>query len=241
MQNYCFFLNYARKVCIFAKIVVLLQSILNTIPMKRLFPILLACLLPFMVQAQESIDNRLEPIMVDGLSSSDMYHTIVLDTLIPERLVTFAYVVRPSFDPEYALIYNRTKKKFIYSEVASSATNIWYSLSSKENYTVNRWELKADPNVAESIRVLLRTAIATAVAPKDGLGFMGGEDGTTYQFIADSYTAECWSPDSGNNAELVRVMDTVCQVVKTQDQTLLQALLLDINRLTEAYERYVCQ
>jgi hypothetical protein len=206
--------------------------------MKRLFPILLACLLPFIAQAQ---DNRLGPIMVYNISSLDIYHTIVLDTLIPERLVTFAYVVRPSFDPEYALLYSSTKKKYIYSEVASSATNIWYSLSSKENYTVNRWELKVDPKVAESIRVLLRTAIATAVAPKDGLGFMGGEDGTTYQFYADFYTAKCWSPDSGNNAELVRIMDAVCQAVKKQDSALLQALLPDINRLTEAYDKYVCQ
>ncbi len=207
--------------------------------MKRLLFIFFACLLSFMVQAQE---NRLGPIMVYNVSSPNIYHTIVLDTLIPEKVsVTFAYVVRPSFDPEYALVYNWYKKKFIYSEVVSSATNIWYSLNSNKNYTVNRWELKVDPKVAESIRVLLRTAIATAVAPKDGLGFMGGEDGTTYQFFANFYTAECWSPDSGNNAELVRVMDTVCQVVKTQDQTLLQALLLDINRLTEAYERYVCQ
>ena len=81
--------------------------------MKRLFPILIACLLPFIAQAQE---NRLGPIMVYNISSPDIYHTIVLDTLIPEKVsVTFAYVVRPSFDPEYALVYNWYKKKFIYA------------------------------------------------------------------------------------------------------------------------------
>ena len=211
----------------------------NNTPMKRLLSIFFACLLSFMVQAQ---DNRLGPIMVYNVSSLDIYHTTVLDTLIPEKVsVTFAYVVRPSFDPEYALVYNWYKKKFIYSEVVSSATNIWYSLNSNKNYTVNRWELKVDPKVAESIRVLLRTAIATAVAPKDGSGLMVGEDGTTYQFYADFYTAECWSPDSGNNAELVRIMDAVCQAVKKQDSALLQALLPDINRLTEAYDKYVCR
>lgn len=210
--------------------------------MKRLIPILLACLLPFIMQAQESVNNRLEPIMVHAYSSS-IYHTIVLDTLIPKReLVTFAYVVRPSFEPEYALVYSQHKKKLIYSEVASSTTNIWYSFFENENYTVNRWELKVDPELAESMRVLVRTAIATAVAPKnDSILPMIGEDGTTYQFIANNYTAECWSPNNGNNAELVRIMDAVCQAIKNKNPALLQTLRPDINRLASLYDKYVCR
>ena len=207
--------------------------------MKRLFLLLLACFLSFLAQAQV---NRLEPIKKYDVSSTNMYENIVLDTLIPKKSpVTFAYIVRPSFDPEYVLVYSRYEERFIYSEVASSATNIWYSLYNNENYTVNRWELKADSKVAEYIRFLLRTAIATATAPKDDSDLMFGEDGTTYQFFAGFYTAECWSPESGNNAELVRIMDAVCQAVKNQDSALLQPLLPDISRLTKEYDKYVCR
>ena len=107
---------------------------------------------------------------------------------------------------------------------------------------IKRWEFRIDSTIQDSIYVLMRTAIATASIPKeDPECEIVGNDGTIYHFIANYYQAECWSPSGGNNAELVRIMDAVCQAVKSQNPVLLQPLLPVINRLTSAYDEHACR
>ena len=206
--------------------------------MKRLIYILPLMLLPVLTMAQDCLSPKCEY----GNLYSNVYRAIVLDTLRPHsQIANFTYVVRPSFKPEYGLIYNKFNHTLVYSEVSSEQDNIWYAWTAGKTYQVTRWSLEIKSNTGDALQSLLRTAIATAVAPKKDPEIpCGGEDGTTYQFIANTYTAECWSPGGGNAAALVRLMDSVCKAVKEQNGEQIQSLLPEIRRLTAAFDKLVC-
>lgn len=198
--------------------------------MKRLLYILSLLLLPMMAGAQD----RLMPIQFFG-GVSDHYATYVMDTIIGHGGCTFAYISRPSFKPEYGLTYDKHTKTLTYSQVECECMNIWYCLAGgRKDYSLARWSVSIPQELGDSLDMLMRVAIATAVIPVDD-EMMTGVDGTDYQFIAHFYSAECWSPRRGNNAEMVNLMDSICQLVKNNHADQLVGMMPQISRLTVAY------
>lgn len=198
--------------------------------MKRLLYILPLLLLPMMAGAQD----RLMPIRFFG-GVSDHYTSYVMDTIIGHGGCTFAYISRPSFEPEYGLAYDRRTKTLTYSRVECECMNIWYCLQAgRKDYSLTRCSVSIPQELGDSLNMLMSAAIATAVIPVDD-EIMFGEDGTSYQFIANFYSAKCWSPEGGNNAKLVNLMDTICQLVKDHNVDKLVGMMPQIRRLTAAY------
>lgn len=72
--------------------------------------------------------------------------------------------------------------------------------------------------------------------PNGGSMLMGiGLDGTTFHFFNFNYGAQCWSPGSGNNKELVSIGEALYDAIAHQDLEPVRALLPKIKSLAGSY------
>ena len=131
----------------------------------------------------------------------------------------FYYLVRPSFDTEYALS-------------ADTAGTLHYA-----KFDRNRYVTTADLHVPDSIINALNRLIESSVQASSYLFERLGCDGTTYTFGNRLIAAYCWSPEGGKCLELVRFWDKCCAAVQAQRLDSLQALMPQCRTLTISFRK----
>ena len=131
----------------------------------------------------------------------------------------FYYLVRPSFDTEYALS-------------ADTAGTLHYA-----KFDRNRYVTTSDLHVPDSIMNALNRLIESSVQASSYLFEQLGFDGTYYTFGTASIAAYCWSPEGGKCLELVRFWDKCCAAVQAQRLDSLQALMPQCRNLTISFRK----
>ena len=131
----------------------------------------------------------------------------------------FYYLVRPSFDTEYALS-------------ADTAGTLHYA-----KFDRNRYVTTSDLHVPDSIMKALSRLIESSVQASSFLFERLGCDGTTYTFGNRLIAAYCWSPEGGKCRELVRFWDRCCAAVQAQCLDSLQALMPQCRNLTISFRK----
>lgn len=183
--------------------------------------------------------SRLTPI--DGtIFYGEGVHTDYLErlkSLLLPRYYKFAYVVTPSFYPEYSLIGTDEGDSLILRKAENCS--IWSDLTANTNnkkkankVSIKEYKLHVSSAVLDSISVLFNSAVLSS----SYISRTEGCDGTTYTFISWPHTAECWSPsDSSNCGKLVAIAETICKAVMQQDSKSIQNCLKDVSLLHNTF------
>lgn len=175
--------------------------------------------------------NRLTPEKrVVSRSSFEYYQSV--DSLLfstENGWYMFALQVRPSFAPEYGLLYSPEAKQLILRE---ANTNIWYG--KRQRLKIEEYRLSIKTEYADKLDSLFLSAILSSSYLTDSPGH---HDGTVYDFRVNRgrYSATCWSPQNGNCALLVSITEEICKGVKSNDIRILDELTPEIATLTKAF------
>jgi hypothetical protein len=156
----------------------------------------------------------------------------------------FAYLVEPSFSPEYCLTYDYKSKSLL---LKKATKNIWYA---KEWYkdelgepsreiAVAIYRLAVSDSLADSLKALIGSAVITS-------SFMGdtvfGGDGVTYNFIirpSFAMIAQCWSPKAHTNCgQAVAIMEKLCKAVEAGNNKDAESQINEIIRVTNIFRSF---
>ena len=192
--------------------------------------LLLLCFFPAFSQ------DRLVPV---GRSSS--YD----ERLIGRERTKFAFLIRPSFDPEACLFFSDETKELILREAVRSIrySKEWDSSSraSKKRRDPNndiafeehRCPLSA--RISEKLDSLFMSAVFSSSLMSDSWGL----DGTIFELRTfwGHYAASCWSPkqDTSNCSRLICVLKALCGFVKEDNINGIEELVPEIDALTAIF------
>lgn len=156
----------------------------------------------------------------------------------------FAYLVVPSFSPEYCLTYNYKSKSLVLKKATKSIyyTQEWYNSERwKTNRKINAaiYRLEISDSLADSLQALIVSAVITS-------SFMGdtvfGHDGETYKFIIQpsfAKIAQCWSPKASTNCgQAVAIMKKLCEAVEAGNNKDAESLINEIVRMTNIFRSF---
>ena len=156
------------------------------------------------------------------------YYTKLDSLLLPSSYYKFAYIVIPSFRPEYSLIGTKDNTLIL----RKTEEQIW-SCSEPHAVSIKEYQLHVSPAMIDSISNLFKSAVVTP----SYLSEIEGLDGTTYIFISGHYTAECWEPVKNTNCGmLVALSDAICKAVEQNDSTLIENNLNSIIELHHTFK-----
>ena len=156
----------------------------------------------------------------------------------------FAYLVVPSFTPEYCLTYDYKSKSLVLKKPTKSIyyTQEWYNSERwKTNRKINAdiYRLEISDSLADSLQALIVSAVITS-------SFMGdtvfGCDGETYNFIIQpsfAKIAQCWSPKASTNCgQAVAIMKKLCEAVEAGNNKDAESLITEIVRMTNIFRSF---
>lgn len=156
----------------------------------------------------------------------------------------FVYFVKPSFDTEYCLSYDRKTKSL---KLKRAQQNIWFA-KKRYNSDPKKQDKKEVPlmdyslNISDSLLNSLVKMFNATVLTSSFISEIRGNDGTTYKFMIDPWwaeSAECWSPEENTNCgQAVSVMEKLCEAVKTGDKDAAEGLIEEIERVAKLFEQY---
>lgn len=156
----------------------------------------------------------------------------------------FVYFVKPSFDSEYCLSYDRMTKSL---KLKRAQQNIWFA-KKMYNSDPQKQDKKEVPlmdyslNISDSLLNSLVKMFNATVLTSNFMDESRGNDGTTYKFMIDPWwaeSAECWSPTENTNCgQAVSVMEKLCEAVKTGDKDAAEGLIEEIERVAKLFEQY---
>ena len=190
--------------------------------------------------------ERMIPALICDNSGSRGYETSLIELFNIGKASKFAFLVKPSFSPEYCLSYENKTQQLVLKEAASIVwkSQEWYWGDPKERkpnkkIDIVEYRLPFSKDMADSLQRMFVAAVLTS-------SFMGdtimGFDGTTYEFIIQpgfSKVATCWSPDEGSNCgQAVAVMEQLCEAVKIGDKELAESLLEEIVRVANLFRQF---
>lgn len=150
--------------------------------------------------------------------------------LIGMEKYPYAFQIRPSFTPEYCLLYSPDKKELV---LRVARKNIWYS----KGWTgVKKYRCPIAPDISDKLYSLFTSAVRSS-SPE---AKVWGLDGVTYEIRTNwgKDVAECWSPnyDGSNCDRLVNVLEELCIIVKNKDVNRIKGLIPEIEALTVSFE-----
>ncbi|MBP5410119.1 MAG: hypothetical protein J6Y46_08175 [Prevotella sp.] len=151
-----------------------------------------------------------------------------LNSLFLPSSFKFAYIVRPSFTPEYSLVGVNDSTLIL----RKAKQLIWSSINKHKKASIKEYQLQISPAIMDSISKLFEMAVLTS----SYLDEVQGLDGITYNFIKGHYTAECWTPIAGTNCgRLVALADSICKAVEQKDSMLIKR---NMNNISELYHTF---
>ena len=181
--------------------------------------------------------DRMIPPRHRDLKAPRSYETAILDYFDVGDADRFAYLVKPSFSPEYFLSYSKKEKSLILKEATQTIWN--FKGNPKRNILARHWELPICDSLADSLQAMFAATVLTSSYIGDTVI---GCDGTTYQFILQpgwSRVAECWSPDTNSNCgQAVAVVEKLCKAVKENDRKGAEGLIGEISRVAQLFRKY---
>lgn len=167
-----------------------------------------------------------------SIAITDKYHKTVDDMLgITNYSAEWAYLSRPSFEPEYSVVFIESN----YGLELISYTpkvNLWYAGNDRNNVEIDKKTLRINRDQANQLGGLFRLAVESSTylpgdlsyyenldvdGENDVMIISGGLDGTTYNFISQGRSASCWSPREGTCLALVKIGDMLYQAVQESD------------------------
>lgn len=157
------------------------------------------------------------------------YDTELNSLLLPSPY-KFAYIVRPSFTPEYSLVGINDSTLVL----RKAKQSIWsWSILKHKKVSIKEYQLQISPAIMNAISKLFELAVLTS----SYLDEFEGLDGITYNFIKGHYTAECWTPIDGTNCgRLVALADSICEAVVQQDSMLIKRNMNNISELHHTFK-----
>ena len=174
--------------------------------------------------------SRLTPkslVIYGGKGILADYYTEI-ESLLLQSSYRFAYIVRPSFRPEYSLIGTKDNTLIL----RKAEQQIW-SYDMPKKVSIKEYQLQVSPAVIDSISNLFESAVVTSSYLAEVLG----NDGTTYDFISGYYTAGCWSPDDDSNCgKLVALAGSICKAVELHDSIMIENNLGNITKLHHTFK-----
>jgi hypothetical protein len=193
------------------------------------FPVIVLFVLIFGFMSAHA-QTRLTPIsgaVFYGKGILTDYDTELNSLLLPSSF-RFAYIVRPSFTPEYSLVGVNDSTLIL----RKAKQQIWRQMNKHEKVSIKEYQLQISPAIMDSISKLFKLAVLTS-SYRDKFE---GLDGTYYNFIVGSHTAECWSPTAGTNCgKLVALANSICEAVEQQDNMLIKR---NMNLISELHHTF---
>ena len=180
--------------------------------------------------------DRLVPVDPDNHSDVHIKYCQRVDRLLmgTERY-PYAFQIRPSFTPEYCLLYSPDKKELV---LRVARRNIWYS---KGRIGVKKYRCPITSDLSDKLDSLFSSAVFSSSPDAEVLGL----DGTTYEIRTNwgKDVAECWSPDDdGSNCDrLVRILEDLCDIVRDKDVNGIEGLVPEIEALTANFTKLMGQ
>ena len=176
--------------------------------------------------------DRLVPVDPDEHYEEHIKYCQKVDRLLMgTKEYSYAFQIRPSFTPEYCLLYAPAKKELVF-RIASR--NIWYS---KGRIGVKKYHCPITSDISDKLDSLFSSAVFSSSPDAKVFGL----DGTTYEIRTNGGKdiAECWSPDDdGSNCDrLVRILEEMCDIVKNKDVNRIEGLVPEIEALTRNFNR----
>ena len=156
----------------------------------------------------------------------------------------FAYLVVPSFSPEYCLTYNYKSKSLVLKKATKSIyyTQEWYNSERwKTNRKINAaiYRLEISDSLADSLQALIVSAVITSSFMGDTLR---GFDGVKYKFIIQprfAKIAQCWSPEASTNCgQAVAIMEKLCKTVEAGNNKDAESLINEIVKMTNIFRSF---
>ena len=194
--------------------------------MKRFFLasvfLLLGCILA-------PCQSRLVPRMGSNL---DNYRAKLDEVLIVHPYYAFAVIIMPSFYPESCLYYANESGELVYRKVKKP---VWSYDARFRSPSVKEFRLSISSESGKKLTDLIDAAVYSSSFLADNRGF----DGTIYEFrlMNDLYAATCWSPfEESNCFKLVNLLERLCKVVSSNDQKMLEALIPEVEVLTDDFK-----
>lgn len=200
--------------------------------MKTRFCIFLLILSVFPAFSQD----RLVPVDPDEHYEEHIKYCQKVDRLLMgTEEYSYAFQIRPSFTPEYCLLYSPDKKELVFR---IARRNIWYS---KGRIGVKKYRCPITSDISDKLDSLFSSAVFSSSPDAKVLCL----DGTTYEIRTNGGKdiAECWSPDDdGSNCDrLVRVLEELCDIVKNKDVNRIEGLIPEIEALTVDFTNHIGQ
>lgn len=173
--------------------------------------------------------SRLTPISVSKYWDKGVLTDYVteINTLLLPSSYSFAYIVTPSFRPEYSLA--GVADTLI---IRNAEQKIW-SIDKPNTVSIKEYKLQLSPAIIDSIGELFESAVLSSSYLSESYGC----DGTIYVFISNDFTARCWSPIKGSNCrKLVDLADSICKAVELHDSNLIVRNLNSISELHQTFK-----
>ena len=188
----------------------------------KLFIVLLSlCCFPAFSQ------DRLVPVDPDEHYEEHIKYCQKVDRLLMgKEKYPYAFQIRPSFTPEYGLVYSPDKKELVFR---IAERNIYFS---KGWVGVKTYRCPITSDISDKLDSLFSSAVRSSSRKALVLGC----DGTSYEIRTNwgKDKADCWSPDEdGSNCNrLVRILEELCEIVKDKDVNRFEGLIPEIDALT---------